>query len=228
MKYKKIVSGTFIKRRNRFIAEVMINGELEIVHVKNTGRCEEILKEGAKIFLEKSDNPNRKTGYSLISAIKNENLINVDSQAPNKVVYESLKKEEIEPFNNLKIIKKEKTFQKSRFDIYYERKNGKKGFIEIKGVTLENEGLTKFPDAPTERGKKHVLEMVEAVEKGYEGNILFLIQMDNFLEFSPNREMDRKFSEALEYAKNKGVNIFIYNSIVREDEIILKERGILI
>ena len=228
MKYKQIVSGIFLKRINRFIAEVLINGELEKVHVKNTGRCEEIFKKGAKIFLEKSDNPNRKTGYSLVSAVKKEYLINVDSQAPNKVVFESLKKEELEPFKNLKILKKEKTFQKSRFDIYYERKTGEKGFIEIKGVTLENEGLTKFPDAPTERGTKHVLEMVEAVEQGYEGNILFLIQMDRFLKFTPNRYMDKAFSDALDYAKDKGVNIHIYNSIVTKDEILLKDKGILI
>ncbi len=228
MRYRNIVEGIFLNRRNRFIAEVKIEGKKEIVHVKNTGRCEEIFKEGVKIFLEKSNNPNRKTGYSLVSAVKNGKIINVDSQAPNKVIYEALKKKELKPFKDIKVLKKEKTFQKSRFDIYYERKNGVKGFIEIKGVTLEQDGLTKFPDAPTERGKKHVLEMVDAVRVGYEGNILFLIQMDKFLEFTPNRDMDGEFSNALDYAKNKGVSIHIYNSIVKEDSITLKERGILI
>lgn len=227
MNYKNIVEGIFVKRINRFIADVKINGQKERVHVKNTGRCKEIFQEGAKIYLEKSDNPNRKTGYSLISAYKEDMLINVDSQAPNKVVYEAVKSGEIDYFKDLKVLKKEKTYQKSRFDLYYERKSGEKGFVEIKGVTLEIDGITKFPDAPTTRGTKHVLEMIDAVEEGYEGNIFFLIQMDKVLEFTPNFGMDPDFSNALIKAKKSGVKIHVYNSIVHKNKIIINKRGII-
>ncbi len=227
MRYDNIEEGIFLKRKNRFIADVMIDGIKEEVHVKNTGRCEEIFKKGAKIFLEKSNNPNRKTRYSLISAYKGTMLINVDSQAPNKVVYDAVKSGEIDYFKDLKILKKEKTFQKSRFDLYYERDSGRKGFIEIKGVTLEEDNKTKFPDAPTTRGTRHVLEMIDAVKKGYEGNIFFLIQMDKVLEFTPNVQMDPDFAEAVKSAQMKGVKIHVYNSLVFKNEILLNEKGIL-
>ena len=226
MEYDNIVEGIFLKRKNRFIADVIVGGEKEEVHVKNTGRCKEIFLEGAKIYLEKSDNPKRKTRYSLISAYKGDMLINVDSQVPNKVVFEGIKEDKVEYFKNLKILKKEKTFQKSRFDLYYERNSRHKGFIEIKGVTLEENNKTKFPDAPTTRGTRHVLEMIDAVKEGYEGNIFFLIQMDKVLEFTPNIEMDPDFANAVEKAKGKGVKIHIYNSLVSKNEIKLKDKGI--
>ncbi|MDW7669318.1 MAG: DNA/RNA nuclease SfsA [Bacillota bacterium] len=228
MNYDNIVKGIFIERKNRFIADVIVNDKKEEVHVKNTGRCKEILREGAKIYLQKSDNPKRKTRYSLISAYKGDMLINVDSQAPNQVVFEGIKDGKIKDFKNLKILQKEKTFQKSRFDLYYERKSGEKGFVEIKGVTLEKDNKTKFPDAPTTRGTKHVLEMIDAVEEGYEGNIFFLIQMDKVLEFTPNFDMDPDFSNALTKAKNNGVKIHIYNSIVHRKEIVINNKGFLL
>ena len=226
MYYDNIVEGIFVKRKNRFIADVIIDGKKQEVRVNNTGRCNEIFKKGAKIYLQKSDNPKRKTRYSLISAYKGDMLINVDSQSPNKVVFEGIEEGKVKYFNDLKTLKREKTFQNSRFDLYYERNSGQKGFIEIKGVTLEENNKTKFPDAPTTRGTRHVLEMIDAVKEGYEGNIFFLIQMDKVLEFTPNIEMDPDFANAVEKAKGKGVKIHIYNSLVSKNEIKLKDKGI--
>lgn len=212
-------------RPNRFIAEVLINGIRESVHVKNTGRCKEILIKGTKVYLEESTNPNRKTNYSLVSAFKGSTLINIDSQVPNQVVYEALKDNKIRGFEDLSLIARERTYGNSRFDIYYERNNGKKGFIEVKGVTLEVEGIALFPDAPTKRGTKHIDEMVSAVEEGYEGNILFLIQMKQVSHFRPNLEMDPKFSNSLRAAYKSGVKVLVYNSNVTKDEITLDREG---
>lgn len=219
MKYLKTIEGIFLKRPNRFIAQVLINGVEETVHVKNTGRCREILIPGAKVLLEDcSNNPNRKTKYSLISVWKGHMLINMDSQVPNAVVFEALSKNKIHGYENLTYIKREVTFGNSRFDIYYE-KDDKKGFIEVKGVTLENNGVASFPDAPTERGAKHVLEMIEAVKQGYTGTIFFLIQMKGPTTFKPNWETDKNFSKAIELAHENDVEILIYDSIVKNDEI---------
>ncbi len=219
MKYKKIVEGKFIRRPNRFIAHVIIHGKEEVVHVKNTGRCRELLIPGARVILEDcSQNISRKTKYSLIAAYKGELLVNMDSQVPNAVVYDALKDNKIELFRDLTFIKREKTYGNSRFDIYYE-KGLKKGFVEVKGVTLEVDAQAMFPDAPTIRGAKHVLEMVEAVNEGYEGNIIFLIQMKGISSFIPNWEMDENFSYAIKYANENGVNVLAYDSLVLEDEI---------
>ncbi|WMM25494.1 DNA/RNA nuclease SfsA [Tissierella sp. MB52-C2] len=219
MEYKKIVEGIFIKRPNRFIAEVLINGKEEIVHVKNTGRCKELLLPGAKILLEDcSHNPSRKTKYSLISVWKGNMLVNMDSQVPNAVVYQALKDNAINEINNLTKIKREVNFGNSRFDIYFESEN-QKGFIEVKGVTLEEQGISMFPDAPTERGTKHVLEMIEAVNQGYRGIIFFLIQMKGPNIFKLNWQMDSKFSEAVKLASKNGVEILAYDSIVQDNRI---------
>ena len=219
MKYKKMVEGKFIRRPNRFIAHVIIHGKEEVVHVKNTGRCRELLIPGARVILEDcSQNISRKTKYSLIAVYKGELLVNMDSQVPNAVVYEALKDNKIEFFRDLTFIKREKTYGNSRFDIYYE-KGLKKGFVEVKGVTLEVEGQAMFPDAPTIRGAKHVLEMVDAVNQGYEGSIIFLIQMKGISSFRPNWEMDENFSNAIKYANDNGVNVLAYDSFVLEDEI---------
>lgn len=223
MKYKNIYEGIFLNRPNRFIANVVVNGEKERVHVKNTGRCKEILREGTTVFLEKSNNPNRKTKYSLISAIKDDLLINIDSQVPNTVVYESILNNEVEELKNIDLLKREVTYLNSRFDLYFE-KGKEKGFIEIKGVTLEVDGLSMFPDAPTERGRKHILEMIKAVEEGYKGYIFFLIQMDNIKTFTPNAVMDEEFAKVLKQAEDKGVNILAYNSIVNKNSIRLNEK----
>lgn len=223
MKYSNIVSGIFINRLNRFIAHVLIDGKVEEVHVKNTGRCKEILTEGTKVYLQKSDNPNRKTKYSLISAYKGPVLINIDSQIPNEIVYKSINSNRIPELRNVDLLKKEVKYNNSRFDLYYEKKE-LKGFIEVKGVTLEIDGVSMFPDAPTERGTKHVLEMIEAKEKGYDNYIFFLIQMPDIKYFKPNEKMDPKFSSALIRAKEAGVNILAYNCKVTEDEIMLKDK----
>ncbi len=223
MKYKNIHQGIFLNRPNRFIANVIINGKKEKVHVKNTGRCKEILKEGTTVFLEKSNNPNRKTKYSLISAYKDDLLINMDSQVPNAVVYDGIINNKVDELKNIDFLKREVKYSNSRFDLFFE-KDIDKGFIEVKGVTLEKNGLALFPDAPTERGTKHVLEMTKAVKEGYKGYIFFLIQINNIKYFTPNTSMDKNFSNALIKAKEKGVNILAYNSIVKKNSIVLNEK----
>lgn len=221
MQYKKIVEGIFLKRPNRFIAQVLIDGKEETVHVKNTGRCRELLIQGVKVILEDcSSNLNRKTKYSLIAVWKGDMLINMDSQVPNQVVYEALSKNMINGLTDLDFIKREVFYENSRFDIYFE--DGiTKGFMEIKGVTLENDGVAKFPDAPTERGARHVLEMIEAVNQGHRGIIFFLIQMKGPKVFKLNWEMDKEFSEAVKLASRNGVEILAYDSIVGVDYITL-------
>ncbi|NLX61609.1 MAG: DNA/RNA nuclease SfsA [Tissierellia bacterium] len=224
MTYENIVEGIFIKRPNRFIAHVLINGEEEMVHVKNTGRCKELLVPGAKVLLEDCSHiKNRKTKYSLIAVWKGNMLVNMDSQVPNRVVFDALRENKIEGFEDLTHIKREVAYGHSRYDIYFEGQKDK-GFIEVKGVTLEIDGISMFPDAPTERGTKHVLELIEAVKDGYRGAVLFLIQMKGPTKFRPNWEMDRKFSEAIKLAYENGVNILAYDCLVTENTIVLDEK----
>jgi sugar fermentation stimulation protein A len=215
LKYTSIKSATFISRPNRFISHVLVDGRDEVVHVKNTGRCREILQEGAAIILEESSNPNRKTKYSLIAAYKGDVLINIDSQVPNMVVYEAIKKELLKEFHEITRLSREVTYGNSRFDLYFES-GEQKGFIEVKGVTLEVDGISMFPDAPTERGSKHVYEMIKAVEEGYAGFIFFLIQMKGVTHFTPNVVRDPKFAKALRLAQEKGVTILAYDALVDE------------
>jgi len=222
MKYDNVIEAKFIKRPNRFIAHVLVDGKEEIVHVRNTGRNREILVEGTKVILEKSKNPDRKTAYSLIAAYKGDMLINIDSQIPNAVVFEGIINNKISALQNVNNIKREVTYGNSRFDIYFEKENSK-GFIEVKGVTLEEDGLAMFPDAPTERGRKHIEEMAAAVANGYEGFIIFLIQMKGVKAFSSNFSMDPKFSEELRKAAYSGVKVLAYDSIVKKDEIIISD-----
>jgi len=219
MEYNKVIEGTFLKRPNRFIAQVLIDGKEETVHVKNTGRCKELLLQGAKVILEDcSNNPNRKTKYSLIAVWKEDMLVNMDSQVPNVAVFNALKEKRIEGFENLTYLKREVTFGKSRYDIYFETEDYK-GFMEVKGVTLENDGVCMFPDAPTERGTKHVLEMIEAVKEGYRGIILFLIQMKGPKVFRLNWQMDKAFADAVKLASEKGVEVLAYDAIVKNNSI---------
>lgn len=221
MIYKKTIQGIFLKRPNRFVAQVLIDGKEETVHVKNTGRCKELLTSGARVILEDcSDNTNRKTRYSIIAVWKEDILVNMDSQVPNAVVFEALKENNIEELEDLSRLKREVTFGKSRYDIYFESTK-QKGFIEIKGVTLENHGISMFPDAPTERGTKHVLEMIEAVKQGYRGIIFFLIQMKGPKIFKLNWQMDRAFAEAVKLASENGVEILAYDSVVSDNSIYL-------
>jgi len=219
MKYNKIIEGMFINRPNRFIAQVLINGQEETVHVKNTGRCKELLLPGTKVILEDcSHNLNRRTKYSLIAVWKENTLVNMDSQVPNTVVFNALKENKIKDLENLTHLKREVTFGNSRFDLYFES-GSQKGFVEVKGATLENNRISMFPDAPTERGTKHVLEMIHAVKEGYRGVIFFLIQMKRPNIFRLNWQMDKEFSEAIKLASENGVEIIAYDSIVNEDSI---------
>lgn len=216
MKYDGILPGIFKSRPNRFIANIEVNEKIEVCHVKNTGRCKELLIDGAKVFVQKSNNPNRKTGFSLISVIKENRLINMDSQVPNKVVHEWILKGGL--FNNVTLIKPESKYKNSRFDFYIEADN-KKIFIEVKGVTLEDNGVVKFPDAPTERGVKHIKELCDCISEGYEAYVIFVIQMKDILYFEPNSETHKEFAEVLKYAEKSGVKILAVDCDVTEDTI---------
>ncbi|WP_304942352.1 DNA/RNA nuclease SfsA [Vallitalea guaymasensis] len=224
MIYEDIVEGVFLERPNRFIAKVLIDGNPETVHVKNTGRCKEILTEGTKIFLQKSNNPNRKTKYSLISAYKKDMLINIDSQVPNEVVHEAILQNKVPELIDLNYVKREQKYKNSRFDIYFER-GTVKGFIEVKGVTLEKDGLSMFPDAPTKRGTKHLEELMDAIANGYEGYLFLLIQMDDIHKFTPNYITDETFAKTLMKANDAGVKILCYNSLVTRNEITIGQKA---
>lgn len=222
MEYRPLVEARFIKRLNRFIAEVDLNGTVEKVHVKNTGRCKELFIEGVKVFLEPSDNPNRKTKYSLISLYKGKHLINIDSQVPNQVVFESLLAGELKEIKEVTFAKREVTYGRSRFDIYYETATSK-GFIEVKGVTLEKQGLAMFPDAPTIRGARHVEELTEALKEGYVNYVCFLIQMDDVMTFRPHHERDMELANRVYDGYDLGLGIMVYNCLVTESGISLKD-----
>lgn len=218
MKYSNIYKGTFLERPNRFIAICEIDGKQETCHVKNTGRCRELLVKGATVYLEKSSNPNRKTQYDLVCVEKNNKLINMDSQIPNYVVTEFLDK----IFNDITYVKQEYKYGNSRFDIYVETKTDKI-FVEVKGVTLEDNGVVSFPDAPTERGVKHLKELQKAVSEGYRACVVFLVQMQDVKYFEPNYETHPEFASELKKAYENGVEILVYDSIVTHDEIKLNK-----
>lgn len=211
--YNNVLKGIFRRRPNRFIAYVDINGKTEKVHVKNTGRCKELLVPGCTVYLDKPDNPNRKTAYDLVAVMKGDTLINMDSAAPNKVFGQWAK----ENYPGA-IIKPEVKYKNSRFDFYIEQ-GDRKIFTEVKGVTLEENGIVKFPDAPTERGLKHIHELIDAVENGYEARIFFVVQIENVKLFTPNYATHRQFGEALKLAREKGVKILAYNCKVTPDSM---------
>lgn len=204
MKYEKVIEGVFIDRPNRFIANIEINGKAEICHVKNTGRCRELLIPGAKVFVSESDNQERKTRFDLVAVLKGDVLFNIDSQAPNKVFGEWL--EESGYFGNITFIKPECFYKKSRFDFYFEY-NGRKAYAEVKGVTLERDGVFLFPDAPTERGVRHIEELCDAVGEGFEAYAVFVLQAENAKSFSPNAVTHPEFEVALKTAEKCGVKI---------------------
>lgn len=216
MRYGKITKGKFIRRPNRFKAYVELNGEEELVHVKNTGRCAELLKAGATVYVQKSDKEERKTKWDLIAVEKGQRMINMDSQIPNRVVKEWLEKENL--FENITCIRPEYTYGNSRFDLYVEA-GERKIFIEVKGVTLEEDGVVRFPDAPSERAVKHVEELQKAVKDGYEAYVFFVIQMKDVRYFTPNRQTHPEFAEALAEAERNGVKILAYDCSVTEDSI---------
>ena len=220
MNYRNIKPGIFLSRPNRFIARVLIDGREEAVHVKNTGRCRELLVPGCTVYLEKSDNPSRKTPFDLIAVEKNTEkgtiLINMDSQIPNACCAELLPHSGL--FSPDAEIKREVKFGSSRFDICV-TDGDRKSFVEVKGVTLERDGLALFPDAPTERGVKHVRELIEAKKQGFGAYIIFIIQMSEVHTFSPNRGMQPEFAEALLEAEKEGVKILAFDCIVTPDSI---------
>ncbi len=216
MKYNHIIQGRFLERPNRFIAKVETGGSVETVHVKNTGRCKELLAKGARVYLEKSDNPGRTTAYDLVAVEKGKRMVNMDSQAPNKAVGEWLLEREL--FPGLVSVHPETSYGNSRFDFYVET-SSEKIFIEVKGVTLEEDGVVRFPDAPSDRAVKHVEELIRAKKDGYRVFVLFVVQMEGVRYFSPNYGTHREFAETLCRAKEAGVEILAYDCMVTADSM---------
>ncbi len=216
MKYERIEKGRFLERPNRFIAYVEMFGKKEKVHVKNTGRCKELLTPGATVYLQKAENPERSTKWDLIGVEKGSRMVNMDSQVTNKVVEEWIRSGNL--FPNATLIKPETTYGNSRFDLYVEV-DGRKVFMEVKGVTLEEDGVVRFPDAPTERGVKHVNELMEAVKAGYEAYVFFVIQMKDVKYFAPNEKTHPEFAEVLRAAHKQGVQVLAYDCDVTGDSI---------
>lgn len=219
MKYNNIVEATFLERPNRFIAYAKLGEKTITCHVKNTGRCREILIPGkTKVYLEDhGENTGRKTRYSLVKVVKGDRIINIDSQAPNQIVEEWISQGGL--YSDITFLKREYKYDNSRFDIYYERQGGIKGFVEVKGVTLEEDNVARFPDAPTERGVKHIYELMKAKEEGYEANIVFVIQMEGIRYFTPNDAMHKEFGQALREAKQAGVNVVAVECNVTTDQV---------
>jgi len=211
--YDNVTKAVFVKRPNRFIAEVEINGHRETVHVKNTGRCKELLIPGCEVWLTAPGTPGRKTTYDLIAVRKDTGMLfNIDSQAPNKVVKEWLLSQDYD------MVVPEYTYGDSRIDFYMERR-AEKYLMEVKGCTLERDGIGFFPDAPTERGVKHIRELIKAREDGYHSILAFVIQMDGVSEVRANVNTHPEFGEALEEAKNAGVEIWFFKCHVEPDSL---------
>lgn len=220
MRYERIKRATFLERPNRFIAYADIAGKQETIHVKNTGRCAELLVPDAEIFVQESDNQERKTKWDLIGVRKGERLINMDSQIPNKVVGEWLSAGNL--FSAGASVRPETVYGNSRFDFYVEEGENR-AFIEVKGVTLEEEGVVRFPDAPSERAVKHVEELIRAKKEGYDAYVFLVIQMKGVRYFTPNIDTQPEFAEALKKAKAAGVRILAYDCKVTEDSIQIDE-----
>lgn len=227
MTYTNIVSGIFNSRPNRFIAHVDINGRTETAHVKNTGRCKELLIPGVTVYLETHDNKARKTKYSLIAVKKGALLVNMDSQAPNHVWGEALASGvKLPGIDEITSVKREAVYGNSRLDFYAEcreKEKIRKAYMEVKGVTLEDEGAALFPDAPTERGVKHIRELTRAASCGYLAYIIFIIQMKGVKSFMPNDKTHPEFGDALREAARKGVRVLAYDCWVTPDKIEIGE-----
>ena len=218
MYYDSMVRGHFLSRPNRFIAHVEIDGKEEIVHVKNTGRCRELLPVGAEVWCQKASNPSRKTQYDLITVRKGERLINMDSQAPNIAAGEWLRSGGLGEIEELR----PETFHKdSRFDFSF-IKDGRRCFLEAKGVTLENDGVCAFPDAPTQRGARHLRGLAQAAQEGYGAYVLFVIQMADVKYLQPNDVTDPDFGAALREAAQSGVQILAMDCAVTEDSMSIR------
>ena len=216
MRYRNIKTGRFVDRPNRFSAPVEVDGTVETVHVKNTGRCRELLIPGVTVYLECSTNPLRKTAWDLVAVEKGERLINMDSQAPNKVFAEWANAGQFIP--DLTLLRPETTWGKSRFDFYWEA-GDRRGFVEVKGCTLEEDGFCRFPDAPTERGVKHLNELASCMEYGYEAAVCFVIQMEGMKQFSPNDATHPAFGDALRAAHAAGVQVLAVGCSVTPDSL---------
>jgi sugar fermentation stimulation protein A len=225
MKYGNVIKAKFISRPNRFIAYCEVDGKTEVVHVKNTGRCRELLVPNATVYLSVSDNLERKTKYDLVAVEKEtargKILINMDSQAPNAAAHEWMLSGGI--FGEGATVRREVTFGNSRFDLYVEQ-GERKVFVEVKGVTLEGDGVASFPDAPTERGIKHINELIAAHNDGYEAYILFVVQMKGVHTFTPNDETHKAFGDALRHAAESGVQVLAYDCIVMPDEMKIDQK----
>ena len=218
MKYNTIIRGQFVSRPNRFIAQVQVDGAMQTVHVKNTGRCKELLLPGADVRLEVCDNPNRKTKYDLVAVYKPSlGWVNIDSQAPNKVVQEWLQTEGYD------LVRPEYTYGGSRIDFYME-KGEEKYLLEVKGCTLEVDGIGYFPDAPTERGVKHLHELAQAQRTGYQCAVAFVIQMEGITEVRPNIGTQPEFGTALAEAKAAGVQVLFLLCHVGRDSLEIVEQ----
>lgn len=222
MRYLNVVPAVFLARPNRFIAKVLVEGVEETVHVKNTGRCKELLVPGCKVWLDRSDNPERKTLYDLVTVEKaleggGTKIVNMDSQAPNRLFAEWASAGHFRP--GLTLLRPETAWGHSRFDFYWEMGPDRRGFVEVKGCTLEKDGWTYFPDAPTERGVKHLEELLLAKEQGYEAAVCFVIQMADVEGFSPNDETHPAFGEALRKAAACGVEVLAYQCSVVPGEV---------
>ena len=219
MRYANMVPGVFLARPNRFIAHIDIDGQTEVVHVKNTGRCRELLPPGAEVFCQRSDNPARKTKFDLITVRKGHRLINMDSQAPNHAAGEWLLAGGLGEITDLKA---EYVWGDSRYDFSF-IKDGRRCFLEVKGVTLENDGVCAFPDAPTERGAKHLRGLTRAVQDGFGGYVLFVIQMGDVKYLHPNDATDPNFGAALREAAAAGVQILAVSCAVTEDSMEIRD-----
>ncbi len=216
MTYPNSIPARFLSRPNRFVAQVELDGVETTVHVKNTGRCRELLVPGARVWLVKSDNPSRKTAYDLVSVEKGDRLINMDSQAPNAVFGEWAQAGCFVP--GLTLLKPEYKHGDSRFDFYWEA-GDRKGFVEVKGVTLEQNGAVYFPDAPTQRGIKHLHGLIDCLDEGYEAAVCFVIQMEQADFFSPNDKTHPAFGEALRQAHAAGVRVLALSCSVTPDSL---------
>ena len=218
MRYQTMVPGIFLSRPNRFIAHIEINGKEEICHVKNTGRCRELLPAGAKVWCLDAASPTRKTRYDLICVEKGQRLINMDSQAPNAAVREFL---ESGGLGNITDLRSEYTKGGSRFDFAFV-KDGRQCFLEVKGVTLETDGICAFPDAPTQRGAKHLKELTALAKEGYGAYVLFVIQMSDVVCLHPNDTTDPAFGAALREGAVNGVQVLAYDCLVTPDSMALR------
>jgi len=217
--YNNICEGIFRSRLNRFIAEVEIEGKIESCHIKNTGRCKELLLPSAKVYVNHADKPERVTKYDLVAVYKGERLVNIDSQAPNKVFMEYLQTGKY--IKDITYIKPEATYSDSRFDFYIET-NDRKIFLEVKGVTLEIDNAAYFPDAPTLRGVKHLQCLSGCINKGYEAHVVFIIKMNGITHFAPNNIIHPAFSEALAAAQKAGVKITALDCTVLPDSLTIR------